>query len=179
MTKKRSKKETGLEFLDVMTPMEKFWVFSTATMFIFGKGDRLVNLQFLSFPIFVRLFKELLKEMGMKSSKKFIKDWEWLLYATFLTIISLNNFGKPIVKKEKQPIYMIKDGSPFTEEESLIAKLINKVKALAAKNDIELQTGENDIEFFEDGFSMPRNYDDGSGTGILFESTSRRRTGSL
>ena len=76
-----------LEFLDVMTPMEKFWVFSTATMFLTQKGNKFVNLTFLSFPVFLRLFKEILKENGMKSSKKFIKDWEWLIYAAFLTTI--------------------------------------------------------------------------------------------
>lgn len=87
----------GSEILNVMTPIEKFWLFGTLAMFITTQGDKYLNLKFLGFPVFLRMFKEMLKQMGMKNIKKIIIEWEWLIYATFLVFMSFS-FGKEKIK---------------------------------------------------------------------------------
>lgn len=92
--KEARNKNKSFSPLAMMTRLEKFWVFSTAVMFLTQKGDKWVTLKLLSFPVFLRLFREMLRQMGLKNVNKLVKEWEWLLYATFLTIMSIYNFGK-------------------------------------------------------------------------------------
>jgi hypothetical protein len=66
----------------------------------------------------------MLKEIGMENNKKLLKDWEWLIYATFLTIISLKNFGKSKKTNEKS-------------EEEIIKKLIAKCEEMGADCNFE------------------------------------------
>lgn len=139
----------GLEFLDVMTPIEKFWVFGTLAMLLTRKGEILLNMKFLAFPAILKLFREIFKEMGLKNVNKLMKEWEWLFYAAFLTYMSLgfNKSKKETVSSEDDQVSALK---------SLIAKCENK-----ARENRKLSEAE---------------FDDGSGTGILFTGRSRARS---
>ena len=120
----KSKKvvESAKDVLKHMTTVEKFWVFTTVTMFLTQKGNKFVTLKLLSFPIFVRMFKEILKSAGMKNVKKIVSEWEWLLYAAFLTIVSVTSFKREPTSVETEPI-------PVTEpktSEDIIRDLIRR-----------------------------------------------------